>query len=139
MYCQGKNIFLLRIIQVSCPPFQSNFSNILSFLIEMSLTFKIQGEGNISLLFLKIWTGWLWTHTGKPTGEYESAALFRKHCRWMAEGNWRAVAHAFFLVMHIIPSQSWEAFPWLFTLRWPMLSSGGFGRKRTITAFLSLL
>lgn len=78
------------------------------------------------LLFLKIRIGSNWPHTGKPRGEYESMAHLRKALQMDGRRKVKSSSSCF-LVMHC------DSRPWLFTLRWPMLSSGGFGRKRTIT------
>lgn len=126
----------------NCPSFQSNFSNN-SFFSNWSEV-GLQNTRRRKYISVHLYSSWRseLVHTGPILENLEENTnpwpFLGKHCRRVAEGRWRAVAHAF-LVMHIIPSQSWEAFPWLFTLRWPMFSSGGFGRKRTITAFLSLL
>lgn len=103
-----KNILLL-IIQVYCPAFQSNFFNIIFFfLTEMRLAFKIQGKGIYIFLFTFTHPEDLNCLILDPLLENLKENMnpwpfLGKHCRWTAEGRWRAVAHAF-LVTHIIPA-----------------------------------
>lgn len=118
-----------------------NLSHILSLLTEKwGWPLQIQ-EGNRFLFTftLQIWNGSNRTHTGKPREEYKTMGPSRGILQMNGRRKMKRRSSCFFLAMHFIPDQSEEACPGLFTLRWPMLSSGGFGRKRTITALLSLL
>lgn len=91
----------------------------------------------ISVHFYSSWRSEL-VDPGKPQGEYEPMALFRKALQMDGRRKVKSSGSCFSGNAYY-SRQSGQAFPWLFTLRWPMFSSGGFGRKRTITAFLSLL